>query len=516
MPTRSGWKIWLTTLVITMMLVISPVLLLSAPSVFAASGLPGAPQDLSADFSENVITLSWSPPSDDGGYRVDYYVVYRNGTSVGKTTDTEKVFLDMAYGVEYSFKVRAHNLNGLGEVAGPLPVKKVEVPGAPVLNATITMNDILLTWKVASDGGSDITNYSILGSSQNDPEWVELGRTDMTEFWVEGPEKDVLYHFKVSAENLIGIGPFSNEVSLKFNTPPGAPVLFLATYVEEQLMIRWNEPGDDGGNVIDHYQVYLDRAIYDYTTMDFMSIPGGPELIGTEVSVRAHNAIGYGPMSEVWTVSDWTVPSSPLDLTVVNNFSCIQLTWMQPSHFGNGSTIHYSIYRWETGTLDRTWIGDEYGTGFIDYAVRVSGSYYYQVYSVNDAGKGGSSTIGPCSVKECNVEGRVVDEIGAPIGNASVFITFDEYITFQTLTDEKGHFDARAIPGNTKIYVEKDHLSIDFWIVLDEGKNNIGNVSMPSIENESNDESNGWWLIGLIPSVLIVGVAVVIFLRKKK
>jgi len=84
---------------------------------------PGAPQTLALqEVSRGAVTLTWEPPTNDGGARIHHYVVERREAtrrtwqqSGGKCTEQILRIQDLLEGVPYFFRVSAENQHGLGE-----------------------------------------------------------------------------------------------------------------------------------------------------------------------------------------------------------------------------------------------------------------------------------------------------------------------------------------------------------------------------------------------------------------
>ena len=83
--------------------------------VVGTPSAPGAPRPFSKSQSE-TITMSWEPPSDDGGAPILYYNVKEQRKGAQQRCDTNTcVFRKLKNGGSYSFRVQAVNRVGPGE-----------------------------------------------------------------------------------------------------------------------------------------------------------------------------------------------------------------------------------------------------------------------------------------------------------------------------------------------------------------------------------------------------------------
>ena len=93
--------------------------------VYAKPAAPQAPRDVTADAGDGSATVSWAPPSFDGGAPVIEYAVtpYRDGTALAPVTvdgdRTEAVVPGLTTGEPYAFTVTARNLMGPGPESRP-------------------------------------------------------------------------------------------------------------------------------------------------------------------------------------------------------------------------------------------------------------------------------------------------------------------------------------------------------------------------------------------------------------
>lgn len=190
------------------------------------TGPPGAPQGPleAGDVTENSVSLSWRPPSDDGGDKVTHYVVERRDTSQGEDAwievsanckDTNFTVTGLTKDQKYEFRVMAVNDNGQSKplvsdmpVAAKLPYDPPSPPGKP--EATPQSEDsVLLEWeKPASDGGSRITGYLIEKREVGSDTWQKVNNPNqpclLNEFTVKNLIEDRKYEFRVIALNAAG------------------------------------------------------------------------------------------------------------------------------------------------------------------------------------------------------------------------------------------------------------------------------------------------------------------------
>ena len=74
-------------------------------------------------------------------------------------------------------------------------------------------NGASLTWKPPkSDGGAEITNYVLEYRVESGIKWVRATDDKIadTSYTVKGLKEDMVYEFRVSAENKAGVGPASD------------------------------------------------------------------------------------------------------------------------------------------------------------------------------------------------------------------------------------------------------------------------------------------------------------------
>src|SRR5206468_3644664 len=186
--------------------------------------LPSAPQNLQAVGGNGQVTLTWDPPSDDGGAPILLYTIYRGNSSGGEsfliTVPLVTTYTDatVTNGVTNSEQRRAANAVGEGPLsneASATPTAPATKPGAPRnLQATPGDGQVTLNWQPPSnDGGSPILLYTIYRGNSSGGESFLITVPLVTSYTDATVTNGVTYYYKVSATNAIGEGPKSNEAS---------------------------------------------------------------------------------------------------------------------------------------------------------------------------------------------------------------------------------------------------------------------------------------------------------------
>jgi hypothetical protein len=98
-----------------------PLTVTGGPPVSA----PGAPTDVHGTASKNRVTLSWTPPADDGGQSIDTYAIRYSSNGGGSwsdgptASDTSVAVTGLANGTAYIFEVAADNDFATGSYSNP-------------------------------------------------------------------------------------------------------------------------------------------------------------------------------------------------------------------------------------------------------------------------------------------------------------------------------------------------------------------------------------------------------------
>ncbi len=182
-------------------------------------GYPTAPNLVSATGDDSSLTLSWKPPTNDGGSAVTLYVAQVSTA----TSDWVKAPLSdggtisgLTNGTEYSVRIAAVNAAGRGMWSNALTATPIAAPDAPSA-VTVVPGDgsAAVSWQPpAEDGGSPITGYRVIYRAQTAASggWTPSNDiVDAAPVTVTGLQNGTVYQFRVVAMNAAGAGLASSR-----------------------------------------------------------------------------------------------------------------------------------------------------------------------------------------------------------------------------------------------------------------------------------------------------------------
>lgn len=262
-------------------------------------------------------TLTWSPPTSNGGSAVTGYVVQRSGAVAQQVTaaTTSLAFSGLTPGSSYTFTVAAKNTVGTGtasSVSATMPVPAT-VPGAPQdLEVTLQPDgtSASVTWSPpASNGGSALIDYEVLVDS------VPVGANGaQTQLVLTGLARGRTYGIAVRARNAIGYGSTATTDLVVPAPPPSGPPS--APRIDRAMSGKkggkstarayWYPPASTGGSPVTSYVVVAYRISAGQIVGMTTSAPVGSAARSLKMklpkgryqfAVRARNAAGLSSLS---------------------------------------------------------------------------------------------------------------------------------------------------------------------------------------------------------------------------
>jgi len=310
-------------------------------------------------------------------------------------------------------------------------------PSAPQsLTATPGDSQVSLNWVIpASDGGSAITQYNVYLATTSGGSYTNIANPTGLSYIDNTVTNGITYYYNVTAVNVAGESPSSNEASAIPSTVPSAPQSLTATSGDTQVSLSWTVPISDGGSAITQYNVY--RATTSGGTYTNIANPTGLSYIDNTVTngityyynVTAVNAAGESPSSNEASVTPIAPPSAPQTLEALYANDNIILNWTAPISDGGSAITKYRIYRDTTiGLPDGINIANVTSgeQSYVDTQVSTGIRYYYVVTAVNNEGE--SPVSNEIAITSGDVP-SVPRNINSPYSNNQIILNWSVPIT---------------------------------------------------------------------------------------
>jgi hypothetical protein len=314
---------------------------------FTATGttVPAAPTDVSATAGNTEATVTWTPPSDDGGMAITSYTVTGKpgGSCSVAGTVTECTITGLTNGTEYIFLVMATNAAGDGPSSPSNTVTPATVPAAPMnVTATAGNAEATVTWTPPpDDGGSPIIGYTVTG----DPGGSCSVDGDVTECTITGLTNGTEYSFTVIATNAQGDSlPSASSNAVTPVSVPAAPTDVSATPGNAEVTVSWTPPTDTGGSPITGYTVTGDpggscSVAGDVSECTITGLTNGTEYTFTVVATNDEgNSLPSLASASVIPIGP---PNGVLQAQVEPTILGLVVSWVAPSDNGGTPMLSY-------------------------------------------------------------------------------------------------------------------------------------------------------------------------------
>jgi len=299
----------------------------STALVFTTGALT-APLNLDKVVGNQTLTITFTPPVNDGGNGVTSYQYTTNAgtnwTTVALTAVSDvtgqvgkKSFTigSLTNGTTYTVVMRAVNALGAGESSESIQGTPATVPTAPLITLiTPSNNSFVVSFNPPSDnGGQAITNYQF--SVDNGTTWTTSSPTVTTSpLTISELTQGTLYRVRVRAVNSIGSGASSTSIQGTTHSL-SAPTALSATVTGTTATVTFTAPVLKTAGVISDYEYTLNNGttwVSASTATTTFTITGLTNGTTYTVKVRAVNAGGKGLSSTglVFTPRDNTTVAS--------------------------------------------------------------------------------------------------------------------------------------------------------------------------------------------------------------
>ena len=324
----------------------------------------GIPQNVTLTTGNGTISAAWQPPpASAGDTPTSYTVQWKRNTdsntqwqsAPGATSPHEISGLEN--GTRYNVRVFAVVRLNEGEPSTPVNAIPNTIPDVPA-NVTVTPanESLIVRWPVPFDGGSPITEYTVQWTESGGTFGTNEGTTTSPSFTITGLTNGDEYDARVIATNVNGSSDPSAVVSgipeivvtpPPSLQPPGPPTGVVVTAGNEELLVTWGVPSNNGGATVTSYVVQWTESGGSFT--DEATVTGLQHTItgltndtAYDVRVIAVNSEGRG------------TPSSAVSKTptadVVPSISAV--TVPEADITESGATVTVSIANTDGTSLD--------------------------------------------------------------------------------------------------------------------------------------------------------------------
>jgi hypothetical protein len=335
--------------------------------------------------------------STDGGATWSNRTFGTTESPLSITTQSSDGTTALVNGTFYSVKVRGLNAAGSGIASENVRIAPLTIPSAPVVSSVAMRNSFaLLTFSVASNGGSPITAYEY--SLNAGISWTNAFSL-ANPMRISGLRNGSSYSVIIRAVNIAGAGDSSATSSIAPIGPPDAPRITTLTPSDQTLEVAFVD-GATSGSPITGYEYSIDGGntwpSAGLATASPFTITGLTNGTVYTVRIRAVNANGSGTSSDPVVSKPYTVPGAPVitQINVSGNDATLQYT--QPASNGGQAITSYE-YSIDSGS---SWVSTNSPTVL---SVQISNlvedqDYQVGVRAVNSAGPGAVATVSTQSV----------------------------------------------------------------------------------------------------------------------
>ena len=302
----------------------------NGPMSVIVTAMPMAPpQEVTATFGNQQVTLNWQPSAG-----AESYTIYRKfGSALTYTelatgvTSAPYVDLGLTNGTKYYYQLRAvasTAQSGLSYTASATPLPPPPST-APVVNAAPGNARVTLTWN-AVDGA---TSYKIYRSTAGVFDGPAIASTSALTYKNTYLENGTTYFYTVAGKNMGGEGPRGVAVSAMPVAPPPAPLDVAAVAGDKTVTVSWSPV--DGAAA---YKIYRGtKSNYQSSVPVATGVAAAP-FVDTVVNgptyfykVTAYNAGGESPRSLEVSASP-EAPAPPVDENALAAFRFLRrATW---------------------------------------------------------------------------------------------------------------------------------------------------------------------------------------------
>ncbi|MEP7054292.1 MAG: fibronectin type III domain-containing protein [Actinomycetota bacterium] len=359
--------------------------------------LPGAPAVPVAMRGDRQVSVSWTPPSDNGGSAVTAYTVVANpGGASCSTTGLNCIVSGLVNGTGYTFTVIAINAVGSSTPSAPTAlVVPATVPDRPLRIAVArAQRSVVVMWTAPSNGGSEISGYRVVAA----PGGRTCATTGALRCTVSGLENGRSYRFTVTAANNVGTGlPSTTPIATIPAPVPGTPASLQIHRGNGRVTVSWTAPVANGTPAVTGYRVTARPGGHTC----FTSGPLRCTVVGLvngrsyQFTVVAVNRVGASPPSTSFGAVPAAAPGAVRALTAIYPAANrTVLSWRAPGTTGGLAILRNEVRTSaDNGLTWRRWTSVGTARSATISGLAKGHGYLAEVRAVNGAGAGSPARL---------------------------------------------------------------------------------------------------------------------------
>lgn len=344
-----------------------------------------------SDYTAASATLSFSP-----GQSLRYAPVTITGDTVHEANETFRTMLSAPSGATLLHPTGTGTILNDDPTVPSAPASAVAAPG----NAQAT-----LSWSAPlQNGGSAITGYvatPYVGTTAQTALKKTFAASARTGI-VSGLTNGTTYTFRLTATNVIGIGPAASTVAIKVGTPTAPRLPTASPTASTSAVVRWTTPAAANAGSLTGYRVnaYAGPTLAKTVTVGLVNQTTIGGLVnGTTYTFRiaALNTIGTGPDAAPTSPIIVGAPGAPTGVTSTPdllNGARANVHWTAPSTNGGAAITGYLVTPYVNGVAKptRKFVGSTTTQTVNVQGLTPGATFVFKIAAINTRGSGPQST----------------------------------------------------------------------------------------------------------------------------
>jgi len=318
-----------------------------------ASVTPGVasqpPVNLTAQSGDSQVNLSWSPPTDSGGLKVNNYVIEQStdGTIWAVSSSVSGTSLQvniqgLTNFTNYTFRVSAVTNFGKG-IPAVLAANTSALPSAPLALHLVStaLQSLTVGWSLPSGVTTSAVSGFKVEQSVDGTNWTTSVNASAAaqSAVLTGLTSGTTYEIRVTPVTGTGVG----SSSILLATPgsaPGAITGLTAIPGDKKVTLVFTAPTLNGGFSIDYYQVEVAKSpngpwsmaiVNSGSSISRIVVPNLSNSTTYFFRISAANLMGVGAFSSSVSGTPQPTAAAPIVQTFVLTQTSVSMTWAPPA-----------------------------------------------------------------------------------------------------------------------------------------------------------------------------------------